>query len=205
MMLRETFESLALLLIVAGITAAGFVVAFTRSSATQALDEQLHQARIMRDSAQSREARVRDSAQQVIAQQDAAWSLHVRDLVGLHQQELQEVTRATARRARRQVEARVGAPLPEVVDSASPCHVSLTCIEAAAWQASDSLLRFQVDSARAQAGVAAAECSTRVASTMVARDSAHVLQQHPRFGTPFYVALGLAVAELLIIVTRTVP
>jgi len=96
--------------------------------------------------------------------------------------------------------------MPEGPDTGSgrpPCEVTLTCSEAAAWQASDSLQRFRLDSIHAQDRVAAAACSARVANVVVRQDSIHetqVFQQPRRLGVPFYVAAGAAVAELLLFV-----
>lgn len=208
MKIRDTIEAILAILVVCIVAVAG--IALTRScsrpDASQALAAQLRQARVDRDSAKSREVRVRDSAQQAIAEQDAAWNLHVRDLVAMHQQDLQEAARAAARRARRDVETRTGAAfMPEGPDTGSgkpPCEVTLTCSEAAAWQASDSLQRFRIDSSHAQERVAAAACSARVADVAVRQDSIHAtqVQQPRRLGTPFYVAAGAAVAELLLFV-----
>ena len=100
MKIRETIEGLLALLVVCIVAVAGFALSrsCSRPDASQALASELRQARVARDSAQAREERVRDSAQQAISEQDAAWSLHVRDLVAMHQQDLQEAARKTERR-----------------------------------------------------------------------------------------------------------
>jgi|GEM_PF-2730099 len=180
MKIRETIESICVIMVVCLVAIAGFALArsCSRPDASQALAAQLRQARVDRDSAKSREVRVRDSAQQAISEQDAAWNLHVRDLVAMHQQDLQEAARAAARRARRDVEARMGvAFMPEGPDTGSgrpPCEVTLTCSEAAAWQASDSLQRFRIDSIHTQERVAAAACTTRISEVRATCESSCV-------------------------------
>ena len=114
---------------------------------------ELDRSKVLRDSAVARELRVRDSAQQATAERDAAWGIYVRDLRSKHQSELQDAVRASARRAQSEVSSRLGVVFqleaPDTGSGRPPCEVTLTCSEAAAWQASDSLLRFQHDSLRA--------------------------------------------------------
>lgn len=206
MKLREHIEAFLSLMACGAIACGGLALAIScsRPDASAALESSLRQARLARDSAAAREARVRDSAQQAVAESDAAWGLHVRDLVALHQQELQAATRAAARRARAEVRARAGsedlfAEAPDTGSGRPPCEVTLTCSEAAAWQASDSLLRFRGDSARAQARVDAAACSSRVAEAVVHQDSTHaktVFQQRRSLGAPFYALAGAAATLL---------
>lgn len=210
MKLRETIETFLAMSVVCIVAICGFALArsCSRPDASQALAAELRQAQVDRDSARSREACVRDSAQEAISEQDAAWSLHVRDLVAMHQQDLQEAARAAARRAQHDVEARTDvAFMPEGPDTGSgrpPCEVTLTCSEAAAWAASDSLQRFRIDSIHAQGRVAAAACSSRVADAVVRQDSSCALRLHQQphgFGTtPFYVAVGTAAAFLLLFI-----
>lgn len=205
----QLVEALVFLLLcgvcVCGILALG--ISCSRPDASQSAVAELHQARVDRDSAKAHEARVRDSAQQIVAERDAAWGLHVRDLIALHQEELQEATRKAARRARAEVRVHAGsedlfAEAPDTGSGRPPCEVTLTCSEAAAWQASDSLLRFRIDSAQAQDLVDAAACSSRVADAVVRQDSTHALsvfQQQPRRGRLFYALAGAAGALLAII------
>lgn len=187
--------------------ALSLVIRCSLLDASQSAAAELHQARVDRDSATAREVRVRDSAQQIVAERDAAWGLHVRDLVAMHQEALQATVRATAHRARADVRARAGSEdlfteAPDTGSGRPPCEVTLTCSEAAAWQASDSLLRFRIDSAQAQDLVDAAACSSRVADAVVRQDSTHALsgfQQQPRRGKLFYALAGAAATLLAII------
>lgn len=144
-------------------------------SARDILAKSLAQSRAALDSASIREQLVRDSAEVREQERDAAWSNHVRELQAQSQAEIQAAAHASADRARREVEAKLGFNLKllnesPAVDSSS-CRVTMLCTEVVAWEASDSLHRVQMDSASSWSKVQAQACSTKVASVHVERDS----------------------------------
>ena len=190
---------------------AGIRWARNSDSYAQQAQVQLQEAVAKRDSAIYRERKVRDSVQQALSEQDAAWGMYVRDLQAKQQSQIQDMARASARRARMDVEARTGSVFapdpPDTASSSTPCLVTLTCSEAAAWQASDSLKRMQADSSRAMQRAAAAACSTRVAAAMVQEDSIHasrVFQPQP-VSSGRLLLIGGAVSAALVLVWAFLP
>lgn len=167
--------SIHLFLAALAITLLAFV-SWQRESITHDLQVRVALAQEERDSATSREARLRDSAMQRDQERDAAWSMHVRDLQAMNQGQLQSMARAAAKRARTAVAAKGGVTLlAEASDTGSgrpPCLVSLTCSEAIAQMASDSLLRTRLDSSVTWSTVQAAACTTKVGEARVSSDSA---------------------------------
>lgn len=172
---RHYSEGIPALMTVIAIAVAGMALSWSCSRGSdQVAAQRVAQAVAERDSARSREVRLRDSARRADAIRTAAWDQYVVELQGQHQAELQAAVQHTTARARRTVEARTGKPWQMAPDTGSgtpPCLVTLTCAEAAVWQASDSLQRASADSTRSWAPVAAAVCSTKVAETRAACES----------------------------------
>lgn len=124
--------------------------------------------------AKVRESYLRDSVEQLDQERDSQWTIYVRDLRSKSQAEIQVAAHAAARRARLEVEARIGSIAPDTAIDRSPCTLTFLCTEVIAWQASDSLHRVTIDSSASAANVQAAACSTKVAEVRVDRDSTSV-------------------------------
>lgn len=173
---KDTRDDVAAILLVLIIGILGLSLPRSCSQQDQAAAQQrrLDQVTRERDSAVVRATRIMDSALRADETRDSAWLSYVRAFRDSGEQAMQRSSRAAAARARRDV-ARRGGDLLEAPDTGSgrpPCLVTLTCSEAAAWQASDSLMRAAAESTTTWVPVAAAACSARVAQARVACESA---------------------------------
>lgn len=171
----EVLHAVPALICVIGIAVGGMAISHSCSRIEDRdASRRVAAAVISRDSAVRKVASLRDSAQTADRWRVAAWDRFVADLKQQHQVELQTTTRLAAARARSAVEARTGKPFAMAPDTGSgklPCLVTLTCSEAAAWQASDSLMRADAESTRSWAPVTAAACSAKVAEARVTCES----------------------------------
>lgn len=171
----EALQAIPALMCVISIAVAGMAISHSCSRHKE-LDgaRRVATAVASRDSAIRYAAAVRDSAATADRWRSAAWDKFVADLQSQHQVDLQKTTRSAAARARSAVETRTGKPFAMAPDTGSgkpPCLVTLTCSEAAAWHASDSLTRADAESTRSWAPVTAAACSAKVAEARVTCES----------------------------------
>lgn len=174
--ITDTMHCLASIAVVLIIGVAGLAVprGCSRQDLIAEQKRKLDQAIQERDSARARSIRVLDSAVEADAERDQAWMSYVRAFRDSNEQAMQRSSQGAAARARREV-VRHGGTLPEAPDTGSgrpPCIVTLTCSEAAAWQASDSLMRAAAESTASWIPVTAAACSTKVSVARVTCESA---------------------------------
>lgn len=201
--MKAFFEKAAPLVMVFLIASFGLALAsFLKDRNTAAQVQVLANLRQERDQAMHRAEHVADSIATESAKRDSAWLDYVASLRDSSNQSIQRIVRSQAARSVVDVLRHGGnvAQAPDTGSGRPRCEVSLTCTEAIALVASDSLLRGLLDSAAGSSRIAAATCTAAVAQARVDRDSilvASVPRPSPRGWTTGLVAAALVVGILL--------